>query len=196
MSTADDLARMHEQGLTLLFQRGLELALRIQEDAMAAEAPEERAKLAVAFHRISRSVRQTAALQMRLAREAKRAEREARDEAAGAAKARVERHGDRVRAAVQRLIWTEAEDDEAVSLIADLDDFLEADALDDDFLETPVEAHVARLSEALGLAVAPPAEAADRPAAARPATGLPDFSPEFPRDSFLRGGDHPWQGSG
>src|SRR4029079_14867681 len=76
MTSAADIVRDQEEGLALLFQRGLELALQVQDDAMATETPEERAKLAAAFHRISRGVRQTAPLRARLAGEAKRAERE------------------------------------------------------------------------------------------------------------------------
>ena len=56
VSTAE-IAREQEEGLALLFQRGLELALKVQEDAMTAETADERARLAVAFHRIARGVR-------------------------------------------------------------------------------------------------------------------------------------------
>jgi hypothetical protein len=132
MLSATDIAVDQDEGLKLLFQRGLELALQIQDDAMGAGTTEERAKLGSAFHRLSRGVRQTAALRMRLAREAERSGREAAAEVAAEelslAKARTEARKDQVKSAVERLIWTEAEPDER-------DDFMEVlgerlDALD------------------------------------------------------------------
>ena len=61
MHTPADIAREQDAGLQQLFQAGLELALQVQANAMAAE-PEAQARLSLSFHRLARGVRQTAAL--------------------------------------------------------------------------------------------------------------------------------------
>ncbi|MDB5417947.1 MAG: hypothetical protein JWP50_1366, partial [Phenylobacterium sp.] len=66
MVSAADIAREQDAGLKRLYERGLELAEKMQEDAMAAATADERARLGAAFHRISRGVRQTAALRVKL----------------------------------------------------------------------------------------------------------------------------------
>src|SRR5512143_291336 len=105
MASTADIVREQEAGLALLFQRGLELALRVQEDAMAAETAAERAALATSFHRVARGVRQTAALRTKLAGDARRAERDEAAEVVRLDQVRVARRQDQVRAAVHRLIW-------------------------------------------------------------------------------------------
>ncbi|MFC3068573.1 flotillin family protein [Phenylobacterium soli] len=134
----------------------MELAERIQQDAMEAEQPETRAKLATAFHRISRSVRQTAALKLRLEREAKRAVRE--DQAAVRAdrERQVDLRKTRIKARVEQLIWTEYEGEDADRRESILEDLLDADALEDDFLDLSPEAEIARLCMDLGLPNPPP----------------------------------------
>ncbi|MFC3068530.1 hypothetical protein [Phenylobacterium soli] len=140
-----------QAGLSRLFHLGMELAERIQQDAMEAEEPADRAKLATAFHRISRSVRQTAALKLRLEREAKRAVRE--DQAAVRAdrERQVDLRKTKVKAQVEQLIWTEHEGEEADRCESILDDLLDADALQDDFLDQDLDTQVARLAIDLNL---------------------------------------------
>ncbi|MDB5495534.1 MAG: hypothetical protein JWP86_2871, partial [Phenylobacterium sp.] len=75
MFSAADIAREQDAGLKRLYERGLELAERMQEDAMAAATADERARLGAAFHRICRGVRQTAALRVKLAGDATRCDR-------------------------------------------------------------------------------------------------------------------------
>ena len=152
MPSTADIAREQEEGLALLFQRGLELALKIQEDAMAAESAEERARLGAAFHRIARGVRQTAALRTRLAADARRGEREEQAEVIRLDERRVARRKAQVKARVERLIWTEAESEDAAdALLDDLETRLGEDELYGRLAEGEVEAHIARLSEELGL---------------------------------------------
>jgi hypothetical protein len=217
MVTADDMAQAHEPGLALLFQRGLELALQIQHDAMAAETAEARARLAVAFHHISRSVRQTAALQMRLAREARRAAREDRDEAARAAGARRDRRDAKVRAAVEELIWTEVEEDDQVDVLTRLNERLEREDLADP--DEPVDALIQRIAVEIGLREPPPGAPAPGAGSCREATAGVDAqvgrtlcpatpsppSAELPLTTLRAGGasddpdacrDHPWRSSG
>ena len=154
-----------EAGLARLFRRGLDLAERVQEDAMACAAADDRARLALAFHRISRSVRQTAALRLRLYRDARSAAREAAAVIEAQAKARVEDRKSRVGTAVKELIWTEYEDaDEAGEREAEFERLLEDEALGEAFTTEPVAAQIARLARAVGLSIADPAAPAADPA--------------------------------
>ena len=192
MASTGDIAREQEEGLALLFQRGLELALKIQEDAMAAETADERARLGGAFHRIARGVRQTAALRARLAADARRGEREDQAEVIRLDERRVAKRRAQVKATVERLIWTEAEgEDAADTLLDDLETLLAEDELYGRLAEGEVEAHVARLREELGLSpTAHPSEgdqsSADVPAVARSGE-RPDRPPVIP--------DHPFRSS-
>ena len=85
MSIPPDMAERHARVLARLTELGLALAERTFEDAEAAETPAERIEAVKAFHTISRSVRQTVALETRLTRQlaldlataARMAEREA-----------------------------------------------------------------------------------------------------------------------
>ena len=149
--SADAIHELHQRGLSLLFERGLELALRVQEDAMAAESAEARARLAVAFHRISRSVRQTAALQMRMVRESEAAARLARGEARDDATRRRETRKARIRAEIVRSLWTEHEGEPPDDVTGELDERLEVEADRDGFLDEPPDILIARLCEELDL---------------------------------------------
>lgn len=67
---ASDMSERHAAALARLMALGLELAERVQAQAMAAETTEELESLAGAFHRVSRSVRMSIALEARLAKAA------------------------------------------------------------------------------------------------------------------------------
>lgn len=69
MSIPPDMADRHARVLTRLTEMGLALAERTFEDAQAAETPAERIEAVKAFHTVSRSVRQSVALEARLARQ-------------------------------------------------------------------------------------------------------------------------------
>lgn len=70
---------------------------------------------------------------------------------------RRQRRKARVRLAVERTIWDEADSPEAERLLDELDDRLDEAALSDAFTDEDVEACIARLRSDLGLA-APPAD--------------------------------------
>jgi hypothetical protein len=152
MTTGPTLADRQAPVLAELAEMGLSLARAVHGKALAAETPAELAELTMAFHRISRSVRQTLALEAKLERERLRLEREARAEAMRDRGPAVLRRRNQVRLAVERLVWTEAEGLEAERLIDELDDILEEEVLSDDFLAEPVEAHIERIRADLGLA--------------------------------------------
>jgi hypothetical protein len=152
MSTGATLTDRHAPILAELAEMGLSLARAVHEKALAAETPAELAEMTMAFHRISRSVRQTLALEAKLERDRARLEREVRAEAVRDHGHAVLRRRNQVRVAVERLVWTEAEGLEAERLIDELDDILEEEVLSDGFLAEPVEAHIERIRADLGLA--------------------------------------------
>ena len=152
MISAADLAHELDEGLKQLFQAGLELSLQVQVGAMAAE-PAEQARLSLTFHRLSRGVRQTAALRMKLAREAERSGRETADEIISLDRRRLDKRKAQVKAAVESLIWTEAESPEALETFnLNLEELLEIEPQDAEiFLSEPLDAQVARLCQRVGL---------------------------------------------
>ena len=131
----------------------LEMARDLQQRALKAERDEDAASLAQALNHTCRSIRQSLALQARLQRDRKRSVCEARQTR------RTERKA-QVRAAVQRLVWTEKPDwNLFFSTRPRLDLILDAEAEDDAFLEGPVQDHIARIAKALGLSPLIPANA-------------------------------------
>jgi hypothetical protein len=152
---SDDVktAEREKRILGELAELGLSLARAVHERALAAETSAEMTELALAFHRTSRSVRQTLALESKLQRDGARRDREALVEAARAHETGVTRRKHQVRMAVERSIWTEAEGIEAERLVDELDDLLEEDSLADDFTAEPLEAHIARIRGDLGLSL-------------------------------------------
>lgn len=158
MAPDAEMTERHARGLAELTELGLSLARDLHACALAEPDPRTKAETALAFHRVSRSVRQSMALEARLKRDLMRDDREARAEAVQAAEALVRTRKAQVRAAVERLIWTEAEnDEEAERLIDQLGEHLDEAALHQGFADDPVEVHIARLRAELGLS----SEAAD-----------------------------------
>jgi hypothetical protein len=156
--SAAHLAHELDEGLKQLFQAGLELSLAVQANAMAAE-PAEQARLSLTFHRLSRGVRQTAALRMKLVREAERAQRETADDLVQLDKRRLDRRKAQVKAAVECLIWTEAESPEAYETFnLDLEDLLTIETQDaETFLGEPLDAQIKRLCDVIGVSPPPTA---------------------------------------
>jgi hypothetical protein len=152
MSASHTFTDRHTPILAQLAEMGLGLARAAHGKALAAETPADFAALTLAFHRISRSLRQTLALEAKLERERLRLEREARAEAMRDHGHAVLRRRSQLRLAMERLVWTEAEGLEAERLIDELDDILEEEVLSDGFLAEPVEAHIERIRADLGLA--------------------------------------------
>jgi len=174
-----DAARRERQDAVLaeLSELGLTLARDLHARALAAESPQDADRLALAFQRVSRGVRQTFALELKIDRDrracdremavseleaAVRLAREAEAEAKAAppvdpavleARARVGSRKDRVKGALNRLIWTEAEgdEDEYDVLTEDLDHRLGEAARRRDFLDLPLETLILQLKADMGL---------------------------------------------
>jgi hypothetical protein len=136
----------HGHILAELASLGLTLARDLHARALAAETTEEAAKLATAFHRISRGVRQSLALEAKLEREQQAHELQHAPLREKERLARVSRRHTQVFRTVERLIWNEAEDHEIAGyMVDDLRDLLDAEALDDDFLAEPLAQQVDRI---------------------------------------------------
>jgi len=147
---------------------GLGLARSLAQRAEATEDDDQAARLAMAFAQVSRSVRHALALQAKLAHDAQRHLREARDDEARQDKTRRELHAARVRSGVRRVIGAEAAEREHIALLSRLELALLSDSTDADFLEATVERHIARLCRMLGVS-AP--DAADPPRPSSPSGG-------------------------
>lgn len=138
------------------------LARNLQERALAAEDNDQAARLASAFHKVTRGLRQTIALHAKLAQDHARSEREARPERDRLHKAKVSERHTRLHRVLQKVIWDEAESPEtADEMIGDLFEILREEADGETFLDEPIEAQVDRVRLALGLSVASEAAVAE-----------------------------------
>lgn len=141
---APELEERHSSILGELAEMQMVLARKLQARALEAESVQEAERLAGAFAKCARGVRQTLALEMRLARLRKQAEREDPDYAAKArhAQERAQARIKRVDAQKKELgdwigpaIWNEYEHErgEARALLRRFDEWLETAAERDDF---------------------------------------------------------------
>ena len=116
----------------------LNVARDLSRCAEDTENPERKVKLAGALHQMCRSIRQTLALQARLARHVRRE---------GQKRAEVRKA--RVRSGLKQLIWTEYEPTETPELEARLERLLDAEP--ETLAKGSVEAHIQRLGKLLGV---------------------------------------------
>src|SRR5258705_8925277 len=117
MSTAAEKQERQERILAELSELGLALARDLQARALAATDIAEASELGLAFQRVSRSVRQTLALEAKLERDRLRADREDRTEAQNARTAYAERRKTQVQVAVKRCIRYEHSGYDAENLL-------------------------------------------------------------------------------
>ena len=175
-----DLAEMtarHARILAELSELGLAFAQDARRDAEAAETPEARAQQALVFQRVSRSVRQTLALEAKLARDAQRAERETQAAEARRDKDQLRFRKHRLQTAVEALVWRETEDlsdCEAWDFERELDAAIEDEALSPEFLTEDIADQIGRILTRLGLEIAP--DGAIRKTAHPREGGDPDLS--------------------
>jgi hypothetical protein len=157
------MAEKHAAILGKLAEFGLNLARKLHDQGMAAETPQETADLARAFHSVSRSLRQTLALEARLARDAERQAREddaqaqvlehkASQEAQRRARATYDNRKNRIGGVLERLVYGEHEDEGEIDRLMDeIVERLDEDAQANGFLETPIDDQIAQLCRDFGL---------------------------------------------
>jgi hypothetical protein len=163
------MADAQEQALGIFADAILKLALHIQQEALDAEDLDQKVRLAGAVHRLGRGLRQTVALQAKLARDARteaakpqpRPDVEPPEEPAAPdpKTVAVRRRRDWLTRGVERCVWNEYErDDEAGEFTGEslLEDFQErlADLMADPdaFLGLDPDALLVELCKELGLA--------------------------------------------
>ena len=165
------MAEAQEQALGLFADAVLKLALHIQQEAMSAEDLDQKVRAAGAVHRLGRGLRQTLALQAKLARDA-------RHDAIAASQAQaslppppaeppaapdprtlaVRRRGDWLTRGVERCVWNEYEREEQAgeftgeSLLEDFSERLSDLMADPDaFLALDPDDLIVQLCKDLGL---------------------------------------------
>lgn len=158
------MAEQRKVMLSELAELSMSLARKLHGQAMAAEG-QAQADLALAFQRVSRSLRQTLALQDKLERDRRLAERQAAEDAARETRARIHRRERQVRNALSPLVWDEAEgdEDEADPRLDRLHDLITEAAEQDDFLSLPLETCIARIRADLRLSADGPGPIAPAP---------------------------------
>jgi hypothetical protein len=186
MSDPAAMAEAQEQALGIFADAVLKLALDIQQQALAAEDLDQKVRAAGAVHQLGRGLRQTIALQAKLAREARReaAHDPAPQAAAPAAPTdpktvAVSRRRDWLTRGIERCVWNEYDrEDETEEFTGDslLEDFAErlSDLMADPdaFLALEPTELMVQLCKELGLKPpefappAPPVPARSEPAAA------------------------------
>ncbi|MDB5425156.1 MAG: hypothetical protein JWQ29_2572 [Phenylobacterium sp.] len=157
MTTSPQSAEQDIRLLDHISQLGMAMACDFQQRCLAVGDAREAADLALAFQRATRSVRQSIALKAKLTRDVTLHERDDRAHAVRETEARVQVRKAQVRLHVERAVWNEADGPEAERLLDELDDLLDCGAFDEGFVQGPVETHVARFCEELGVTPLPAA---------------------------------------
>jgi hypothetical protein len=166
MSSSTEKRGRSEAILGELAELGLMLARELAAQARTCEDPTQQVALVEAFHKTSRAVRLTLALDVKLDRDAACEARDAARDAEAvarrvenAAKAAPEaptpadRRKARIRNLMRRLLWNESEGDadEYDALMDDLDARLYEASLTPDFKTLPVETVARRIAADMGL---------------------------------------------
>ena len=144
---SDDRAERHARVLRELSEIGMDLAREVRRQALEAGTDIPAADLALEFSRIARAVRQTVALEAKLAED--RQARADKAEASRVLDARVRgiRRKTRVIGLVERVLESESDGER---LLDDLAERLE-DENDTDFADAPIGELVARICRDLGV---------------------------------------------
>ena len=200
MSVDNDMRERHGRVLAELAEVGMVMVRRLGEAMLATEDVQTQAQVGLAFHRVSRAVRQTMALEYRLSREARR---EGRDAVAPVRAPPPTATPAPARPAPERVYWNEYERSDADEALDALDDLLEADELDVEAVHEAIEASMDRLRHDIAADPLLAGVLDARAPAAEPRTrrsellGAAAFAPPlFPASSAGRAPPSPWRSSG
>jgi len=179
MSIEGDMRERHGRVLAELAESGMVMVRRLSEAMLRTDDVQTQAQLGLAYHRVSRAVRQTMALEFRLMQEPRREER--------AALARTPPPETRPpRPPTERTGWNEYESDDSDEALDELDALLDAEDVDLDDVHDAVETCIANIRRDLD---------ADR---ALVETGPPGAPPPGRLSSPVGGGGPPegrWRGN-
>lgn len=149
MTSGNDMAERHARAFAELSELGMALARDLQARALAAADDDTAQALGRAFHAVARTVRQTMALEARLARDAVRHAREAAEAAEIAGRdrpARSEKRRAEIREVLVRHIWTEAENEDiGLELTWAMDEMLKDAMVSTTFLDRPLEVWIEKI---------------------------------------------------
>ncbi len=132
MSFEDDMRARHGRVLGELAETGMVMVRQLCDAMLATDDRQTQAQLGLAYHRVSRAVRQTVALEFRLFYERPREARPAPPPAPPKPTP--------PRPPAIRTGWDEYERDDSREKLEDLDDLLDAETLDMDLIHETVEA--------------------------------------------------------
>ncbi len=185
-----DMRERHGRVLAELAEVGMTMVRRLSEALLEARDPQTQAQLGLAYHRVSRAVRQTLALEFRLAQEARRLERD-RAAPATAAPPSPPRAATTPRPPYERTGWDEYESSDSDEALDALDGLLDAEDLDLDAVHEAVETCIASIRHDLdmelpGARISSPAGEGG-PAEARWKGSNPTAAPPVARRSALLG---------
>jgi hypothetical protein len=189
--TPDPAAARTERHLAMLAELGeigMDLAREVRRQALdqTGEAPSA-ADLALTFSRIARAVRQTVALEAKLAEERQKADADHLRRLAQEASARGRRRKKLIEDAVERAIEAEAHGETAEALLDDLYERLQDPRDDADYADRPIGELIARICKALGVTPDPSVWEDEDWAIEEARLGHGDApSPPVPRDTPLR----------
>ncbi|OHB26849.1 MAG: hypothetical protein A2790_13380 [Phenylobacterium sp. RIFCSPHIGHO2_01_FULL_69_31] len=138
----------HERVLAEMAEAGMVMVRGLSAAREAAADPAAQVQVGLAYHRVSRAVRQTIALEFRLAQAADRAAREP----AAPRPAVTPAQTPEARPSPERGDWYEYERAEADEALEDLDVLLEADDADPEAVHAAVESCIVRIRHDLDLA--------------------------------------------
>ena len=147
MFNPDDMADLQQRALKELVELGLEFSRELKAKVALVTCVEDGERLALAFHRATRSVRLSLALMSKLACDQQEVRRVHR---IGVERA-VETRKDQIRAAIADDVWNETEGEDAEALLETLEDRLDVDSRFDAFLQGPVEPVIDAIRRDLGL---------------------------------------------
>jgi len=151
MITRDAMAERHQGLLQRVQQLSLKLAEDLAETALKCEDEDRKARLSGAFHKITRGLRQSVALEAKLVLDEERAQREVEAAARQTLKDEVAARKTQLKVRAERVVWDEYdqgyEDEltEGVELMCRIEDWIEAAAEAEDFLAEPAPVQLARL---------------------------------------------------
>lgn len=191
MSIESDMRERHGRVLAELAEAGMAMVRRLGEATLRTDDIQTQAHLGLAFHRVSRAVRQTMALEFRMTQAARREHREA----VAPARPTPPPRPAAPRAPSERTGWDEYEPSDADEALEELDVLLEAEDVDMDAVHGAVEICVARIRHDLdadrALVEGDVREPATALSARRPALDLPAISGPGGRRSRLMGAAAP-----
>ena len=157
VKTDAEMTERHARALAELAELCLASARDLAARQAVAEDPADAAVLASALHKVGRSARQCLALEARLVRDAQRALREDRDDAAKQRTVQTQVRRAKVKSALNQLVWNEYEGDEAEAWEMAVGESLDDEELVDSFTTEPLDAQVERIRKSIGLGKPAPA---------------------------------------